>query len=102
VAEHHGFAVGGVGSIPILPIFEIKNYLLINTMRKKIDWLKLEKIYQLCGECSVSFSLNYEEGSDEFNIEISSSSQKENFISKSRSFDTVIEMGTDWLNSIKY
>lgn len=71
-------------------------------MKEKIDWFKLEKIYQLCRECSVSFSLNYEEGSDEFNIEINSSSKKENFISKSRSFDTVIEIGTDWLNSIKY
>ena len=53
-----------------------------------IDWQALQEIYEKCGQCSVGFSLTYEEGGDEFYFEIRSTSLAECFVGKNRSFET--------------
>lgn len=70
-------------------------------MHTKIDWGKLQIIYDRCQNNAVGFELSYHESDDSFSISICSCAKDERFTSKCRDFDSVISYITEWLDRME-
>ena len=65
-----------------------------------MNWESLEECLKLAKCAGVSFSLHYEEPADSWYGEVSSAAKNENWIGKSRSFDTAIADLIEFLDSL--
>jgi len=64
----------------------------------KINWNRLQEIYEKCCSIAVSFSMHYEESCDTFYFTIDSAAKNENYMSKSSKFEYGIDMTIKHLN----
>lgn len=64
------------------------------------DWCKLQTLWLLCRCAGVSFSLNYEEASEEWYCTIDSAAPAERFAGRSTSYDFAIKHAVDWVRKI--
>ena len=65
-----------------------------------MKWNKLQEVYDKARLAGVSFSVRYAESDNSWSFVISSPAPAENFVSKSRPFETAIEAALGWLNGL--